>query len=241
MNKLPITHTSNTYPLSGINGQTLPIRYIAVEGPIGVGKSTLADMLAQHFRARLILERYEENPFLQSFYDDRRRTAFQTQLFFLLSRYHQQQEMIHSDLFYESCISDYLFAKDRIFAEVNLSRDELKLYEEVQSALDKTVPTPDVVIYLQGSISLLQNNIKKRGRNFEKNLNREYLEQIVSAYNDFFFHYRDTRLVVANCDDFDFLRRPEHFQRLVSTILRSPYPPIEYLSTGEPFFADINP
>lgn len=216
--------------------ESQPIRYIAVEGPIGVGKSTLADMLARHFRARLILERYEENPFLQSFYDDRRRMAFQTQLFFLLSRYHQQQELIHSDLFYESCVSDYLFAKDRIFAEVNLSRDELKLYEEVQSALDKTVPTPDVVIYLQGSVSLLQQNVKKRGRNFEKNLTREYLEQIVSAYNDFFFHYRDTRLVVASCDDFDFLRRPEHFQRLVSTILRSPYPPIEYLSTGEPFF-----
>lgn len=213
-----------------------PIRYIAVEGPIGVGKSTLADMLAHHFRARLILERYEENPFLQTFYDDRRRTAFQTQLFFLLSRYRQQQELIHTDLFYESCISDYLFAKDRIFAEVNLTRDELKLYEEVASALDKTVPTPDVVIYLQGSVSLLQQNIKKRGRNFEKNMNREYLEQIVSAYNDFFFHYRDTRLVVASCDDFDFLRVPEHFQRLVQTILRSPYPPIEYLSTGEPFF-----
>ncbi|MDP4219672.1 MAG: deoxynucleoside kinase [Bacteroidota bacterium] len=213
-----------------------PIRYIAVEGPIGVGKSTLADMLAQHFRARLILERYEENPFLQSFYDDRRRTAFQTQLFFLLSRYRQQQELIHTDLFYESCVSDYLFNKDRIFAEVNLTRDELKLYEEVTSALDKTVPIPDVVIYLQGSVSLLQQNIKKRGRNFEKNMNREYLEQIVSAYNDFFFHYRDTRLIVASCDDFDFLRMPEHFQRLVTTILRSPYPPVEYLSRGEPFF-----
>src|SRR5579872_554169 len=231
---MALTNNSVLAAPPSYNGQT--IRYIAVEGPIGVGKSTLADMLAQHFHAKLILERYEENPFLQTFYDDRRRMAFQTQLFFLLSRYRQQQELIHTDLFYESCISDYLFAKDRIFAEVNLTRDELKLYEEVTSALDKTVPTPDVVIYLQGSVSLLQQNIKKRGRNFEKNLNREYLEQIVSAYNDFFFHYRDTRLVVANCDDFDFLNRPEHFHRLVTTILRSPYPPIEYLSTGEPFF-----
>ncbi|MEI8133997.1 MAG: deoxynucleoside kinase [bacterium] len=213
-----------------------PIRYIAVEGPIGVGKSTLADLLAQHFRARLVLERYEENPFLQGFYEDRTRTAFQTQLFFLLSRYHQQQELIHADLFEESCVSDYLFAKDRIFAEVNLTREELKLYEEVQSALDKTVPTPDVVIYLQGSVPLLQQNVKKRGRNFEKNMSREYLEQIVTAYNNFFFHYRDTRLIVANCDNFDFLRRPEHFERLVSTIQRFPYPPVEYLSTGEPFF-----
>ncbi len=233
---MPVT-TDSIYALSrSMKQEAPPIRYIAIEGPIGVGKSTLADMLAHHFRARLILERYEENPFLQTFYDDRRRMAFQTQLFFLLSRYRQQQELIHTDLFYESCISDYLFAKDRIFAEVNLTRDELRLYEEVTSALDKTVPTPDVVIYLQGSVSLLQQNIKKRGRNFEKNLNREYLEQIVSAYNDFFFHYRDTRLIVASCDDFDFLNRPEHFQRLVSTILRNSYPPIEYLSTGEPFF-----
>ena len=229
--------TDGAYALSrSMKQEALPIRYIAVEGPIGVGKSTLADMLAQHFRAQLVLERYEENPFLQNFYDDRRRTAFQTQLFFLLSRYRQQQELIHTDLFYESCVSDYLFSKDRIFAEVNLTRDELKLYEEVTSALDKTVPMPDVVIYLQGSVSLLQQNIKKRGRNFEKNMNREYLEQIVSAYNDFFFHYRDTRLIVASCDDFDFLRMPEHFQRLVSTILRIPYPPVEYLSKGEPFF-----
>ncbi len=216
------------------NGQST--RYIAVEGPIGVGKSTLADMLAQHFRAQLVLERYAENPFLQTFYEDRRRFAFQTQLFFLLSRYHQQQEMIHSDLFYERCISDYLFAKDRIFAEVNLSRDELKLYDEVLSALDKNVPIPDVVIYMQGSVNHLQQNINKRGRNFEKNLDHEYLEKIISVYNDFFFHYRDTRLIVVNCDTFDFLRNPEHFQRLVTTIMRNPYPPVEYLSTGEPFF-----
>lgn len=233
---MTVTNDS-AYALSRSMKQDAPsIRYIAVEGPIGVGKSTLADMLAHHFRAQLVFERYEENPFLQGFYDDRRRTAFQTQLFFLLSRYRQQQELIHTDLFYESCVSDYLFAKDRIFAEVNLTRDELKLYEEVASALDKTVPTPDVVIYLQGSVSLLQQNIKKRGRNFEKNMNREYLEQIVTAYNDFFFHYRDTRLIVASCDDFDFLRMPEHFQRLVQMILRSPYPPVEYLSRGEPFF-----
>jgi deoxyadenosine/deoxycytidine kinase len=236
VNKVTVTN-DNLYLLSRSMKQDVPpIRYIAIEGPIGVGKSTLADMLANYFHARLILERYEENPFLQTFYDDRRRTAFQTQLFFLLSRYHQQQELIHTDLFYESCVSDYLFAKDRIFAEVNLNRDELKLYEEVTSALDKTVPMPDVVIYLQGSVSLLQQNIKKRGRNFEKNMNRDYLEQIVNAYNDFFFHYRDTRLIVASCDDFDFLRRSEHFQRLTETILRSPYPPVEYLSSGEPFF-----
>ncbi len=216
------------------------IRYIAVEGPIGVGKTTLSEMLSLHFNARLILERYEENPFLHTFYDDRRRFAFQTQLFFLLSRYRQQQELIHSDLFYESIVSDYLFNKDRIFAEVNLNRDELKLYDEVQYALYKTVPSPDVVIYLQGSVNTLQRNIKRRERNFEKNITREYLEEIVNAYNTFFFHYRDSRLIVANCDQFDFLSNQAHFNILVDAITRTPYPPIEYLTTGEPFFTPID-
>ncbi len=213
------------------------IRYIAVEGPIGVGKTTLAEMLADRFRANLILEQYEENPFLERFYKDRRGSAFQTQLFFLLSRYRQHQELVHTDLFYQSVVSDYLFAKDRIFAEVNLNRDELKLYDEVQSALQRSLPTPDVVIYLQGSVSLLQQNIRKRSRTFEQTISHEYLEEIVTAYNDFFFHYRDTRLIVASCDHFDFLGRPDHFEQLVDTILRFPYPPVEYMISTDSFFS----
>lgn len=211
-------------------------RYIAVEGPIGVGKTTLSELLAERFRGELILERYEENPFLERFYRDRRGSAFQTQLFFLLSRYRQHQEMTHTDLFYENIVCDYLFAKDRIFAEVNLNRDEMKLYDEVSHALNKTLPTPDVVIYLQGSVSLLQQNIRKRSRAFEQGINREYLEELVNAYNDFFFHYRDTRLIVASCDHFDFLGRPDHFERLVETIQRFPYPPVEYMVSSESFF-----
>lgn len=212
------------------------IRYLAVEGPIGVGKTTLAEMLADRFRANLILEQYAENPFLERFYSDRRGSAFQTQLFFLLSRYRQHQEMVHTDLFYQSVVSDYLFAKDRIFAEVNLNRDELKLYDEVQGALQRSLPTPDVVIYLQGSVSLLQQNIRKRSRSFEQTISSEYLEEIVSAYNDFFFHYRDTRLIVASCDHFDFLGRPDHFEQLVETITRFPYPPVEYMISTDSFF-----
>jgi deoxyguanosine kinase len=211
-------------------------RYIAVEGPIGVGKTTLANMLAERFNSRLVAERYEENPFLATFYGDRRKYAFQTQLFFLLSRYRQQQDMLHADLFFESTVSDYLFQKDRIFAEVNLNRDELKLYDEVQRALDKTVPVPDVVVYLQGSVTHLQNNIKKRSRPYEQTISRDYLEEVVNAYNTFFFHYRDSRLLVANCDQFDFLRNPNHFETLIEAINRSPHPPIEYLTTSEPIF-----
>ncbi|HET9135586.1 MAG TPA: deoxynucleoside kinase [Candidatus Kapabacteria bacterium] len=212
------------------------IRYLAVEGPIGVGKTTLAEMLADRFHANLILEQYAENPFLERFYSDRRGSAFQTQLFFLLSRYRQHQEMVHTDLFYQSVVSDYLFAKDKIFAEVNLNRDELKLYDEVQVALQRSLPTPDVVIYLQGSVSLLQQNIKKRSRSFEQTISSEYLEEIVAAYNDFFFHYRDTRLIVASCDHFDFLGRPDHFEQLVETITRVPYPPVEYMISTDSFF-----
>ncbi len=212
------------------------IRYIAVEGPIGVGKTTVSEMLAERFHANLILERFEENPFLEKFYSDRRGAAFQTQLFFLLSRYRQHQEMVHTDLFYHSVVSDYLFAKDRIFAEVNLTRDELKLYDEVQGALQRTLPVPDVVIYLQGSVSRLQQNIKKRSRKFEENISREYLEEIVNAYNDFFFHYRDSRLIVASCDHFDFLGRPDHFEQLVEAIRRYPYPPVEYMAPTDGFF-----
>jgi deoxyguanosine kinase len=143
---------------------------------------------------------------------------------------------VHTDLFYQSVVSDYLFAKDKIFAEVNLNRDELKLYDEVQGALQRSLPTPDVVIYLQGSVSLLQQNIKKRSRSFEQTISSDYLEEIVAAYNDFFFHYRDTRLIVASCDNFDFLGRPDHFEQLVETITRFPYPPVEYMISTDSFF-----
>ncbi len=239
MGKLAVTN-DQAFALSRSTKFDAPdIRYIAVEGPIGVGKTTLAELLAERFKANLILEQYEENPFLERFYRDRKGSAFQTQLFFLLSRYRQHQDMIHTDLFYESIVTDYVFAKDRIFAEVNLSRDELKLYDEVQGALSKSLPTPDVVIYLQGSVSLLQQNIRKRSRSFEQGITRDYLELLVNAYNDFFFHYRDSRLIVATCDQFDFLGRPDHFEQLVEAIKRFPYPPVEYMVSSDPFFRSI--
>ena len=205
-------------------------RYIAIEGPIGAGKSTVAELLSLRMRSELIFERYEENPFLPEFYTDRRRLAFQTQIFFLLSRYRQQQELFQTDLFYTSLVSDYIFAKDRIFASINLSDDELKLYDQIEHALGKTIPTPDVVIYLQSNVKTLQNNIRRRGRPFEKNISAEYLNSVVEAYNEFFYHYRETRLIVVDVNRMDFITHPEHIDTVLAAINRWPHPPVEYLT-----------
>lgn len=214
-------------------------RYIAIEGPIGAGKTTLAESLALRLRAQLLLERYEENPFLASFYEDPKRMAFQTQIFFLLSRYRQQQDLIQTDLFYTSVVSDYIFPKDRIFATLNLSDEELKLYDQIQQALGKTVPTPDVVVYLQASVGKLEENIRKRGRPYEKKIGRKYLQDLVHAYNDFFFHYRETRLIVVDAGRMDFLKNPQHLEQLVAAIEKSPHPPVEYLSAQPDSFFEL--
>lgn len=207
-----------------------PPRYIAIDGPIGAGKTTLSELLAAHYHARLVHEQYEENPFLSKFYEDRKRMAFQTQIFFLLSRYRQQQELQQTDLFYTSVVSDYIFEKDRIFASINLSDDELKLYDQIERALFKTIATPDVVIYLQSSVTDLQESIRRRGRPYEQEISREYLQLVVDAYNEFFFHYRETRLIVVNAQAMDFVHNPLHLEQLILTIERSPHPPVEYLN-----------
>jgi deoxyadenosine/deoxycytidine kinase len=207
-------------------------RYIAVEGPIGAGKTTLAELISLRLHSQLILERYEENPFLAQFYEDPKRYGFQTQIFFLLSRYRQQQDLIQTDLFYQSVVSDYIFPKDQIFANVTLSEDELKLYDQIASALGKTVPTPDVVIYLQAGVGKLEENIRRRGRPYERKVSRAYLESLVNAYNDFFFHYRDTRLIVVDASRMEFLTNPAHVEHLLEAIRRSPHPPVEYLSAA---------
>ncbi len=208
--------------------------YIAIEGAIGAGKTTLAELLAERLRAKLVLEQFEENPFLSDFYADRRTHAFQTQIFFLLSRFRQQKEVLQTDLFYDNIVSDYLFAKDRIFASLNLTEDELALYNEVEQALVKTVPVPDVVIYLQAGVPELLEGVHRRGRPFEQNLSAEYLSDVVNAYNDFFFHYRETRLIVVNASDVDFFTHTEQVDRLLKAIYREPHPPVEYLSVPPP-------
>ena len=192
--------------------------YIAIEGVIGVGKTTLATILAEKLGAQLQVEEVEENPFLARFYGDMRGYAFQTQIFFLLSRYRQQVELAQASLFTQKVVSDYIFAKDRIFAYINLNDDELALYERLVKILEKDIAKPDVVIYLQASTDQLMERIRKRGRPFEKNMPRNYIDTLNRAYNHFFFHYDETPLVMVNTDSLDLPRSPEHIGRLVEVI-----------------------
>lgn len=178
-------------------------RYIAIEGPIGVGKTTLATLLAERLGGRVVLEAVEENPFLPGFYQDRRKHAFQAQLFFLLSRFQQQQELFQQDLFNQVTVADYLFAKDRIFASLTLEPNELALYERIWQVLGARVVKPDLVVYLQARPDVLAARIRKRGRDFERNVAGDYLESVSRAYGDFFFHYEDTPLLVVNTSDID--------------------------------------
>lgn len=190
-------------------------RYIAVEGVIGVGKTTLCRTLATRLDAALNLEVVEENPFLKKFYDDIRTYAFQTQIFFLLSRFRQQQELAQTSLFAERVISDYIFAKDRIFASINLTDDEMVLYDRLVDVMEKEIPKPDVVIFLKASTDLLVERIRRRGREFEKNLSRDYLEVLQEAYNYFFSHYQQTPLMVVNTHESDFLNEPRLVDELI--------------------------
>jgi deoxyguanosine kinase len=192
--------------------------YIAIEGVIGVGKTTLATILAGQLEAQLKAEEVEENPFLAKFYDDMRGYAFQTQIFFLLSRYRQQVELTQASLFAQQVVSDYIFAKDKIFAYINLNDDELALYERLVRILEKDIARPDVVVYLQASTDVLMERIGKRGRPFEKNMPRDYIETLNRAYNHFFFHYDETPLVMVNTDSLDLPRSPAHVEKLLEVI-----------------------
>ncbi len=203
-------------------------RYIVVEGPIGVGKSSLTNIVAKRFEARRVMEVVEENPFLANFYDDRVKYAFQTQMFFLLSRFKQQQELFQQDLFSEVTVSDYLFAKDRIFANLTLEAAELSLYERVFDALGPRVTKPDLVIYLQARLDVLLSRIKKRGREFERKFDVGYLEALCKSYNDFFFHYQDTPLLVVNTSDIDFVNNAEDLENLLTVIRQTKKGTVHY-------------
>jgi deoxyguanosine kinase len=193
-------------------------RYIVVEGPIGVGKTALTRALAKRFAARTVFEIVEENPFLASFYQDRNKYAFQTQLFFLLSRFKQQQELFQQDLFSQSTVSDYLFAKDRIFASITLDPNELALYERVYEHLGPRVMKPDLVIYLQARLDVLLARIRKRGREFERKFDPEYLAELSRTYNDFFHRYDETPLLVINTSDIDFVDSEKDFEELIRAL-----------------------
>jgi deoxyadenosine/deoxycytidine kinase len=194
-------------------------RYIAIEGPIGVGKTSLARLLAEEFEARLLLEQAEDNPFLKRFYESRSEYAFQTQLFFLLSRYRQQAELRQQDLFQQVTIADYIMEKDRIFATLNLSDAELPLYDQVYDLLDRRGHRPDLVVYLQAGPKRLLERIRRRGHDYERNLEPAYLERLCEAYNRFFFYYNATPLLVVNTDQIDFIKNRGDFEALKREIL----------------------
>jgi deoxyguanosine kinase len=195
-------------------------RYISVEGVIAAGKTSLATLLAERLNGRLILENPEENPFLQQFYKDPRRFAFQTQMFFLLSRFRQQQELPQPDLFQSLVVADYLFAKDRIFAYINLSETEIGLYEKVIALMELRIRKPDLVIYLQSSTERLLQHIRRRGRPYEKDISEEYLRTLNDAYNHYFFHYDETPLLIVNVSAVDYVNNAAHLQDLVRELDR---------------------
>ena len=191
-------------------------RYIVVEGPIGVGKSSLTNILAERFHARRVMEVVEENPFLSSFYGDKAKFAFQTQMFFLLSRFKQQQELFQQDLFSPVTVSDYLFAKDRIFASITLDPNELGLYERIYEHLGPRVMKPDLVIYLQARQEVLLARIKKRARDFERRFDADYLAELSRTYNDFFHRYDETPLLIVNTSEVDYAENEADLDDLIA-------------------------
>jgi deoxyadenosine/deoxycytidine kinase len=195
-------------------------RYIAVEGPIGVGKTALAEALAAQLDARLVLEQAEENPFLAGFYEDRTKHAFQAQLFFLLSRFQQQQVLFQQDLFTQSTVSDYVFAKDRLFATLTLPPHELALYERVYELLGARTVKPDLVVYLQARTDVLLSRIRRRGRDFERSIDAGWLDQLAKAYSDFFFHWEDTPLLVVNTSDVELDSNARDLEALLTVVRR---------------------
>lgn len=193
-------------------------RHVVVEGPLGVGKSTLVNMLSKSFNARPFLEQVDINPFLQKFYDNPRQYAFQTQLFFLLERYRHQEELTQLSLFTQGTVSDYLFAKDRIFAYVNLTQEEFSLYDKLYQMLAVKVPKPDLVIFLQAESAVLVNRIRQRNRSYEQSITEDYLIRLNKAYNDFFFYYKEVPLLVVNTTHIDFVKHPHDFEDLLGEI-----------------------
>ena len=194
------------------------LRYVAVDGPIGVGKTTFCRILADRIGGHLVLEEAAQNPFLKEFYKDRHRYALQTQFFFLLSRYAQQKELVEYDLFKKKIVADYTFEKDLLFASVNLTEEELALYKQVADLLKKKLPKPDLVVFLTASTDVLISRIKKRNISYERNFDAEYLVAVTEAYNHYFFHYNKTPLLVIKTDQLDFVENSKHLDEIFNQI-----------------------
>jgi deoxyadenosine/deoxycytidine kinase len=195
--------------------------YIAIEGPIGVGKTSLAQALGLRIGARIVLEDTDSNPFIARFYQDPEKYAFPVQLYFLLTRYNQQRQLAQQDLFAQATVSDYLLAKDRIFARLNLDPDELVLYEGVYRLLDGQLARPDLVVYIRARVEVLAERLRKRNRTFERHISMEYLERVSAAYRDFFFYYDETPLLVVDSSEIDFVDDPGDLEDLLREIDRT--------------------
>lgn len=193
-------------------------RYIVVEGPIGVGKTSLTRRLAEHLNAEVLLEKPQDNPFLERFYQDPKRNALPTQLFFLFQRIEEVRELAQMSLFNSRTVSDYLFEKDVLFAQLNLSDEEFKLYQNIYQSLAPQAPAPDLVIYLQATTNTLVERVRRRGHSYERSITDDYLARLANRYGDFFHHYEDAPLLVVNSEHMNFVDNADDFTLLLERI-----------------------
>tara|TARA_Y100000817_G_scaffold280435_1_gene244433 strand:+ start:52 stop:681 length:630 start_codon:yes stop_codon:yes gene_type:complete len=203
--------------------------YIAIEGPIGVGKTSLAEIIADKLNTRKVLEDFKDNPFLDNFYDNIEEYAFQTQMFFLLQRYKQQQGIKQLDVHQKGVVTDYMFDKDRLFASFTLNEPEMELYSRVADILEQDIIKPDLVVYLQADTPLLMQYIKKRGRNLEKGVTSDYIDLVNQRYQEFFVNYEDTPLLIINTNNIDFVENPRDLDELLE-IIQKPVQGIKYFN-----------
>ena len=196
----------------------MKFRYIAVEGVIGVGKTTLVEGLAERLDATQVLEEWEDNPFLKPFYEGKAHSGFQTEVFFLLSRFRQQRELMQRKLFADTLVADYVFEKSRLFAYLNLDNTDLLIFDKLYAALAEGLPRPDVVIYLQAPTDILMRRIQNRGRPEERGMARDYIMELGQAYSHYYFHYDATPLLVVNTEEGDFSKRPEDVDDLLKQL-----------------------
>ena len=198
--------------------QTIEPRFIAVEGSIGAGKTSLVNLLGEQYGARVILEDNDTNPFIAKFYEDQEAYSFQTQIFFLLNRFNQYQELAQRDLFNSVVVIDYLFQRDKVFAQLNLEDHEYRLYEQIFNLIGPKAPKPDLVIFLQANTEVLLKRVSKRGRDYEAFMDPDYLDSVNKAFNNFFFYYSDTPLLVINTNEIDFVEKKCDLDELIKKV-----------------------